>query len=372
VQLTPADEYFTHQTSLPHAMVATSDPSWRERYWISVQDVASGDTVLTIGLGKYPNTDVMEAFVALSHAGTQRNLRLSRTLLPRSTEMAVGPLRVEVVEPLRHLRLVLGPNETGVEFDIDWHARTEPLLEGRFFQISRARVTYDAIRYVQHGRASGRITAPGLDATLTEDTWWGERDHSWGTRPLPRAPGMPPGERPEWRMLLFAPLQLPDFGLHLYLQEAPGGRAVHLSAGLTPLLGKDPEPEAIVAVEHDLEWIAGAPAPTLSGGTIRLQLSDKRALEFGLRTLPGRAHLRGGGYEGWNGWFQGQWRGDDTAESDVWDLTDAGQLYRYAKAGSDHLVEVTHNGQTGYGIVEYMVLPGYHRYADALPPRRDS
>jgi hypothetical protein len=143
MQLTPADEYFTHQTSLPHAMVATSDPSWRERYWISVQDVAGGDTVLTIGLGKYPNTDVMEAFVALSHAGTQRNLRLSRTLLPRSTEMAAGPLRVEVVEPLRHLRLICEQNETGVEFDIDWHARTEPLLEGRFFQISRGRVSYD-------------------------------------------------------------------------------------------------------------------------------------------------------------------------------------------------------------------------------------
>ena len=27
---------------------------------------------------------------------------------------------------------------------------------------------------------------------------------------------------------------------------------------------------------------------------------------------------------------------------------------------------------TGYGIVEYMVLPGYHRYTEALPPRRDA
>ncbi|MGQ0632561.1 MAG: hypothetical protein ACT4P1_16195 [Sporichthyaceae bacterium] len=371
MQLSDADEFFTHQTSLPHAMVASSDPTWRERYWISVQDVAGGDTVLTLGLGKYPNTDVMEAFVALSHAGTQRNLRLSRTLLPRSTEMAVGPLRVEVVEPMRHLRLICDERAgSGIAFDIDWRARTEPLLEGRFFQISRARVTYDAIRYVQHGRASGTLSAPGLEAVLTEDTWWGERDHSWGTRPLPRAPGMPPGERPQWRMLLFAPLQLPDFGLHLYLQEAPGGQAVHLSAGLTPAVGGQPFDAAIIAVEHDLTWIAGAVAPTLSGGTLVLRMSDGRALQFGLRTLPGRAHLRGGGYEGWNGWFQGQWRGEDTAESDVWDLTDDAQLYRYAKAGSDHLVEVSHDGQVGYGIVEYMVLPGYHRYPEALPPAR--
>jgi len=370
MQLSGADEFFTHQTSLPHAMVATSDPAWRERYWISVQDVVGGDTVLTLGMGKYPNTDVMEAFVVLAHDGVQRNLRLSRTLLPRTTEMAVGPLRIEVVEPLRELRLILGPNESGIEFDVAWQAATEPLLEGRFFQVSRARVTYDAIRYVQHGRAAGTLRAPGLEATLTPERWWTERDHSWGTRPLPRAPGMPPGERPEWLMLLFAPLQLPDFALHLYLQESRAGRAVHLSAGLTPRRGAEPEPEAIVAVEHDLRWAAGAPAPTLIGGTLLLRLSDGRELEFVLRALPGRAHLRGGGYEGWNGWFQGQWRGEETAESDVWDLRDEGQFYRYAKAGSDHLVEVAHDGQIGYGVVEYLVLPGYDRYTEALPPGR--
>jgi hypothetical protein len=370
MHLSAADEFFTHQTSLPHAMVASSDPSWRERYWISVQDVVGGDTVLTIGLGKYPNTDVMEGFAVLSHGGAQRNLRLSRSLLPRSTDTAVGPLRVEVLEPLRELRLVLEENETGVEFDLRWSATTEALLEGRFFQISRARVTYDAIRYVQHGRAAGTLRAPGLEADLTPDRWWGVRDHSWGTRPLPRAPGMPPGERPEWRMLLFAPFQLPDFGVHLYLQESRVGRAVHLSAGLTPRVGGEPEPEAIVAVEHDLTWDPDAAAPTLTGGTIGLRLSDGRDLEFGLRALPGRAHLRGGGYEGWNGWFQGHWRGEDTAESDVWDLTDRDQIYRYAKAGSDHLVEVTHAGQVGYGIIEYMVLPGYDRYTEAMPPRR--
>ncbi len=372
MHLSGADEYLTHQTALPHAMVATSDPSWRERYWISIQDVVGGDTVLTLGLGKYPNVDAMEAFVAFSHDGTQRNLRLSRTLLPRSTEAEVGPLRIEVVEPLRELRLVLEPNETGIEFDIAWHATMEPLLEGRFFQVSRARATYDAIRYVQHGRAAGTLSAPGFETTLAPDRWWSERDHSWGTRPLPRAPGMPPGERPEWRMLLFAPLQLPDFGLHLYLQEAPGGQAVHLSAGLTPALGGKPEDEAIVGVEHDLTWDPNAAAPTLVGGTVVLRMSDGRALEFQLRALTGRAHLRGGGYEGWNGWFQGQWRGDETAESDVWDLRDAEQFYRYAKAGSDHLVEVRHGDQVGYGVVEYMVLSGYHRYPEALPPKRST
>lgn len=371
MHLSDADEFFTHQTSLPHAMVATSDPSWRERYWVSFQDTSTGDTVLTLGLGRYPNQDVMEAFACFSHQGRQTNLRLSRTLLPDSHGMQVGPFSCEVVQPMRELRFRLDDNESGLRFDLTFSGTMEPILEGRFFQISRARVTYDAIRYVQHGRATGTITTPdGTTLEVTPERWWCERDHSWGTRPLPRAEGQPPGERPEWRMLLFAPLQLPEFGVHIYVQESEPGRPVYLSAGLSGPVGSDGEQPTIVAVDHDLRWVKGAAAPTLEGGHVTLHLLGGDRLDLELTALAGRAHLRGGGYEGWNGWKQGQWRGDLTSEADTWDLGDRDQFYRYAKAGSDHLVEVRCGDQTGYGIVEYMVLPDYGRYQEALPPAR--
>lgn len=368
--LSAADEYFTHQTSLTHAMVATSDPSWRERYWVSFQDTETGDTVLTLGLGRYPNQDVMEAFACYSHRGTQTNLRLSRSLLPHSHEMRVGPLACDIQEPLRTLRFTLGANESGVEFDVTFQASMEPIMEGKFFQISRAKTTYDAVRYVQHGRASGWISTPDGVVEVTPERWWAERDHSWGTRPLPRAEGQPPGERPEWKMLMFAPLQLPSMGIHLYVQESEPGRPVHLSAGLAAPIGEDRELPVIIGVEHDLEWEKDAAAPTLLGGSVSISLFGGDRIDLELKAHAGRAHLRGGGYEGWNGWRQGQWRGDLTEESDVWDLTDRDNFYRYAKAGSDHLVEVTCAGETGFGVIEYMVLPGYGRYDEALPPAR--
>lgn len=369
--LSPADEYFTHQTALTHAMVATSDPSWRERYWVSFQDTETGDTVLTLGLGRYPNQDVMEAFACFSSGGEQTNVRLSRSLLPQSHEMTVGDFACEIVEPMRTLRFTLGDNDSGLSFDITFAATFEPILEGRFFQISRARATYDAIRYVQHGRASGWIRTPsGESIEVTPERWWCERDHSWGTRPLPRAEGQPPGERPEWKMLLFAPLQLPDFAVHLYLQESEPGRPVYLSAGIAAGLDSDDEVPVIVGVDHDLEWEKDAAAPTLVGGQVRLTLHGGETIDLQLTARPARAHLRGGGYEGWNGWKQGNWRGELTAEHDTWDLRDRANFYRYAKAGSDHLVEVRHNDSVGYGIVEYMVLPGYGRYSEALPPNR--
>ena len=151
MHLSGADEYFTHQSALPHAMVETSDPSWRERYWVSFQDTRDGDTVLTLGLGRYPNQDVMEAFACLSRGGEQTNVRLSRSLLPESHAMNVGPWSCEVTRPLHALRFRLDDNDSGLSFDLEFAGSFEPILEGKFFQVSRARTTYDAIRYVQHG-----------------------------------------------------------------------------------------------------------------------------------------------------------------------------------------------------------------------------
>jgi hypothetical protein len=369
VRLSPPDEYFTHQVAYPHAMVGSSDPSWRERYWVSLQDTVGKDTVLTLGLGQYPNQDVQEGFAVLSTGGQQHNLRVARALAPDNDRMEIGPLRVEIVRPFRELRFILDDNPSGVAFDITWTSRLEPLLEGRHFQVSRSRATYDAIRYVQHGRAAGVLSAPGREWTLDPEHWWGERDHSWGTRPLPRAQGAPPGERPEWRMLLFCPLQLPDFGIHLYLYEAEPGRPLHMSAGISRPFGASGEPYMIVGVEHDLSWVAGAAAPTLAGGRISLILDSGHKVDLDITAQVGRAHLRGGGYEGWNGWYQGHWKGEESLEHEVWDLTDQDNIYRYAKAGSDHLVEVRHEGRIGHGIMEYMVLPGYGRYQEAIPPR---
>lgn len=372
MRLSAPDEYFHHQMALPHAMVGSSDPSWRERYWISIQDTDRKDTVLTCGIGQYPNQDVQEAFVVLAQGNRQHNLRVARALSPHNDVMRIGPFSVEIDKPLERLHLVLDENPTGISFDLHWNATMEPVLEGRHYQVSRSRATYDAIRYVQVGRASGTLRTAEGETEVRPETWWGERDHSWGTRPLPRTEGAPPGERPEWRMLMFCPIQLPDFGLHFYLYEAEPGRPIHLSAGISAPLhgdrsGADIWDEAIVAIDHDLRWVEGAPAATLAAGTIVLTLSNGAKLPFEITALPGRAHLRGGGYEGWNGWFQGHWKGENSLEHDVWDLADKRQFYRYAKASSDHLIEVRHDGKLGYGVMEYMVLPGYPKYPEAIP-----
>ena len=148
------------------------------------------------------------------------------------------------------------------------------MLEGKHFQMSRNRVTYDAIRYVQTGRAAGWIRTPEHKVALNSETWWSERDHSWGTRPLPWTTGGPPSERREWRMLSFCPIQFDDFAVHLYAYEADPDQPQHLSVAVTgpgaPKFG------SIVGLTHDLHWVPGAAAPTLDGGTLILTTERAR------------------------------------------------------------------------------------------------
>lgn len=366
MRLSSYDEYFTHQIPLPHTVVGSSDPAWRERYWINIQDIASADVMMVCGIGQYPNQNTQEAFVSVVVGDTQRNIRLSRSLLPQIDATGVGPFSVQVVEPLRTLRLLLDENPSGISFDIKWDATIMAGLEERHFEVQHGRVTHDLMRYQQVGRATGRLDTPDGSFAVEPSAWWGERDHSWGIRPIPnRGQGAPPSVPATWKFLMFAPLQFETFGIYLYTYEVAPGQPVHISGRIAPSIesGQSLE-ERIVAVDHDLVWDTDAPVLTLESGTLRLTTSRGREVEVDIQARPARVYLRGGGYGGWNDWFQGHWKGDDAFEHDQWNLKDVAMLRRYIKHSSDHLVQGRCEGELGFGIIEYMVLPGYPKYVD--------
>lgn len=365
--LSRADEYFNHQAPFPHAMVGSSDPNWRERYWISLQDVAQERFVLSAGFGKYPNQDVLEAFAIAQRGPLQRNLRVSRRLSARRDELAVGPMSVQVLEPLQALRFRIEPNASGVSGDFVFRAAFAPMLEGRHFELNRARVSHDLARYVQLGRVEGELAIGDERFVLDPQDTWAERDHSWGLRPMAPFPGEPPTASPEWNFLAFCPLQFEDFGVHLYLFEKQAGWPVHLSACMVSREASDVDDgDAIEAVEHDFHWVAGAAVATLASGRIVLRFFSGRRLEIELQAMAPRVYLKGGGY----GVDHGRWKGESHLEHEQWDLADPAALRGYTTSSSDHLVRATCDGRTGYGVVEYIVRRGHQRYAGALPPSR--
>ena len=62
--LTRFDEWTCHQTVETFAYPATSDRAWTEKLWMNLHD-PDGQFALALGLGVYPNRNVMDGFACL-------------------------------------------------------------------------------------------------------------------------------------------------------------------------------------------------------------------------------------------------------------------------------------------------------------------
>ena len=94
------DEYPFHQVTDTFAAVAGSDPSWNDGHYVCAADQA-GVVAMTSNVRLYANNDVLDGFVCVRHGDRQFNVRVSRRLRPDMERLGAGPLRLEILEPLR-------------------------------------------------------------------------------------------------------------------------------------------------------------------------------------------------------------------------------------------------------------------------------
>lgn len=231
--LSPLDDHFVHQIAEPVRHVGTSDRNFYDRHYFNVH-ACSEAFFLVLGLGQYPNLGTQDAFVSLRLGGEQITLRSSRVLGDRA-DMSCGPLRVEVIEGLKRLRLTIGPNEAGIEADLVFHGRHLPQLEPRQLQRSQGRVVHDVMRYCQTADYEGWLQLPGGRCWRAgEAPLKGYRDRSWGIRaigrPEPPGPETAPGQElsglfrtTDFRRLHMA-CQFDDFSVNVKLHEDASGQ----------------------------------------------------------------------------------------------------------------------------------------------------
>src|SRR5450432_330923 len=105
-----ADEQLTHQIVDTFARVGESDRSWTEKI-CAMAAAKDGSVQLALGLGKYPNRGVMDAWAGISRGVEQWTVRSSRGLAPDPETAHVGPIGYDVVEPLREIRFSLAAND---------------------------------------------------------------------------------------------------------------------------------------------------------------------------------------------------------------------------------------------------------------------
>src|SRR5262249_42292269 len=131
--ITQADDYPIHQTSEPIAHVGTSDRNFYDRYFFNGY-ARDASVYFAAALGSYPNRQVVDAAFSVVHNGRQHVLRASQRATPERMQTVCGPLHVEVVEPLRRLRVTIAPNPWGVEGELLFTARAPVLEEPRFLR----------------------------------------------------------------------------------------------------------------------------------------------------------------------------------------------------------------------------------------------
>lgn len=222
--LTKADDYPIHQTPDPIAF-AQSDRNFYDRYFFNGQS-SDGQLFFASALGVYPNLNIMDAAFGVRIGAVQYNIRASRHLNMERMDTQVGPIRIEVVEPLRKLRIVIDENEHGIAADLLFEGRSPPVEEPRSIRRNGPRVIQDFTRLTQAGRYHGWIRAGGQDVQVTSDTVIGVRDRSWGVRHVglrdPQQQVPPQDPQFHW---LWVPAQLEDRSFLYYVNEDRHGEA---------------------------------------------------------------------------------------------------------------------------------------------------
>ncbi len=361
--ITPQDDFIGHQLPTTFDHVASSDPAWMERLWYTAHPVPGGDAVIDIGLGYYPNKNVMDAFAGIMIDGKQYNVRLSRHLRPNALDTTVGPLSIRIVEGLKRHRLVLDKNDSGIAFDVEFIATMNPHEEEEHFRRRKGRVTEHMARMEQLGRFKGWFEVAGKRIEIDPESWYAQRDHSWGIRAEMRTDPthLPMTYYPPF-FYAWTTVQFANRGLHVFFKERAPGEKIYLSGEDVLPIGERAKPGADLAdVVHDVQWADDPLGQTVQSARYTITMEDGSSREILIETLPGRYWLKGGMYGGINGWFHGDDKGKLYMEHDVWDLSDP-KVRELVRTLSDHVIRVTDQGEVGYGIMEYGVGKGFAMY----------
>lgn len=361
--LSSMDDYPIHQIAETIAHVGTSDRNFYDRYYFNLHS-CSDELFLIMGLGQYPNLGVQDAFAVARRGNTHRVVRASREIGDRM-DTSVGPFRIEIIEGLRKLRVILEANEHGMEFDLRWQGAMPAFEEPRHYVRMHGRVLFDTMRFFQTGYWEGDLRIGDETFRITPDRWWGTRDRSWGVRPVgePEHPGVRQGELAMEGMWNYAPMQFDDYSILYMVQESNSGERV-MEEAVRIWHDASREPEWLGRPKHAHSFRRGTRMiessvlsfPEAPGNGIEVKLTPLTECHVGIGT----------GYGFDPDWRHGMYQGplvvqglelDTEADSEkLWGLCDSVARFEL-------------DGDVGFGLHEYGFFGPFDQYR--LPGFRD-
>ena len=355
------DDYPVHQTPEPIAHPATSDRNVYDRTWCNGYRV-DGTAYFGIGMATYPGRGILDCAVSVVEAGgRQHSFFGSRRAPAERSDTTCGPMRIEVVEPMRRMRVVLDDNPSGVTCDLTFSARTAPIEEARQTLWRGTRRWMDATRFDQFGRWSGTVGHPDGGFDVDDEGWWGTKDRSWGVRTVgePETGGAPDRALPGL-FFLWAPLVWDDHVTHAIFFDGPDGTPL-VREGLTaPLFaGEGDLPDATEAAdtrmataEHRVRYVpgtrraAGAEIDLVDLAGVRRTIDLEPVLTFQMKGL-GYTHPT---------WGHGRWHGELELGGESYDPARLDPL-AFDNLHVQQVVRATDGeGRRGVGVLEQLAV----------------
>ena len=366
----PLDEYPVHQAPVSMRYFDTSDRNVYDRCIFQAFE-RSGEVELLTGLGVYPHLGVIDGYATVRRGDRQVAVRTSDALGDDRMQQRVGPLRIDVLEPLRKLRVRCDAEEHGVGFDLTWDAAFPAVEEPRHIHRQGNRLILDACRFVQVGSWQGVLRIEGEELTVADDRWSGTRDRSWGIRPVGEAePSGRPAEGGGGFWWCWAPLRFEDFAIVVIVQEGPEGHRVLNEAVRVWPEDSGRAPEQLGWPEIEVFYRSGTRHPERA--TLHLSERGGKPVTVEVETRGFVPLHVGPGYGGDPDWSHGQWRGPGWVEGAVYDLTDPTVARRIPYGVIDHVARATCDGAEGFGIFEHASIgrhdpSGFAELTDVAP-----
>jgi hypothetical protein len=353
--LSPFDDFPIHANGNPVAHVLTGDPNHYDRYFFNGH---SSDATLyfAAAMGHYPVRGVIDGAFSILVDGVQHSIFASG-VMPLDRRTDVGPLHIEVIDPMRTIRFVVTENEHGISAYLTWRAGTVAVEEPRSTSSTPFGVpATDFTRLTQWGTWEGAIIVDEHVYSINPTDVTGTRDRSWGIKPQgkqletnwPRQHGQ--------ALWLWAPLHFPSTAVHVMFLELPDGSRRQEAAMFVDPLSPDTVPWSADGIRHG------------SGLRYALQknacASDVLSADFLLVDDAGRERrieletvqtyrMRGVGYRH-PYWLHGSNHGElETARESVplAELDGNDPMTRHAQS----VVIATLDGERGIGVLEHLL-----------------
>jgi len=343
------DDFPVHQTPEFIRHVATSDRNFYDRYYFNMHS-SSDEFFAIFSLGQYPNLGTTDAFLAVTKDETQRIMRASKPLQDRR-DVSVGPLRIEVIEPLHTLRVIVEPNDADISMDVTWTGSIPAIEEPRQYLRSRGTVVFDTQRFAQLGRWEGTLTVAGEQIAITPERCGGNRDRSWGIRPVGEK--QPDGIRQSISVMPGMWNYMPhDYGDHsiVYMcHEKPDGTRP-LEEAIRVWSDPSRPAEWLGRPEWEHDMISGS--RLLRGSRLHLPDAPDGPITIDVKPLITNFISIGTGYGIDDDWRHGMWQGEDeVVQALVYGVDEIRDLAQYGIV--DSVAEFRYGDNVGYGLYEH-------------------